>query len=237
MKKIALITGCSKGIGREISLELARDGYNIIGTYNKSLNEIKRLKNKVEAIGVHFEYYKLDLTNDEELNNLINSVNAKYDKIDVLINNAAKSLDDDFEYKTRDEFLEVLNVNLVGPFLLIQGLYKLLNGGSIINISSTDGINTYSTISMDYSSSKAGLINLTKSLALKLKDIRLYALCPNWVNTEAIRDMNQDYLKEELLRINQKRLIEPREVANKVIEILESNLESGSTIIMEGKYD
>ena len=234
MKKVALVTGCSKGIGREIALELARDGYNIIGTYNESLEEIVKLKTKVEAIGVNFEYYKLDLTKDEELNRVCDIIRNKYKNIDVLINNAAKSLDNEFKYKTRAEFIDVLNVNLVGPFLLIQNLYKLLEKGVIINIASTDGINTYSTLNMDYSASKAGLINLTKSLALELKDIRVYAICPNWVNTEAIRSMNPDYLKSELIRVKQNRLIEPKEVASKVIDLIDGKLDSGSIIVMEG---
>ena len=86
---------------------------------------------------------------------------------------------------------------------------------------------------MDYSASKAGLINLTKSLALELEAAKVYALCPNWVNTESIREMNSDYLEEELKRIGQKKLIEPKEVSRKLIDIIESDEISGSVIVME----
>lgn len=233
MNKFALITGCSKGIGREIALELARDGYNIIGTYNTSLNEIKNLKTKIDNIGVNFDYYKLNLLNELEIQNFCNTVKQKYSTIDVLINNAAISLDNTFEEKTKEEFMQVLEVNLVAPFLLIQNISKIMTDGVIINISSTNGINTYTRLDMDYSASKAGLINLTKSLALELDKIRVYAICPNWVNTESIREMNQDYLKEELNRVNQKKLIEPREVAKKVMYMIDSNMPSGSIIVME----
>lgn len=233
MKKVALITGCALGIGREMALELARDGYNIIGTYNTSLDEVKKLKTRIEAIGVNFEYYKLDLRNEEEIKNFCNDVRIKYNKIDVLVNNAAKSIDNSFNDKTKEEFMEVLEVNLVGPFLMIKNLYNIMNNGVIINISSTDGINTYSVLNMDYSASKAGLINLTKSIALELNDIRVYAICPNWVNTESIRNMSQEYLKVEMQRVGQNKLIEPKEVAKKVIELIESNLNSGSIVIME----
>ena len=129
--------------------------------------------------------------------------------------------------------MKVLEVNLVGPFLLIQKLNNLLNDSKIINIASTDGINTYSKLSMEYSASKAGLINLTKSLALELENSKVYALCPNWVDTESIRDMNSDYLQEEMKRVGQKKLIEPKEVSRKVIEIIEDNIKSGSIIVME----
>lgn len=234
MKKTAIVTGCAYGIGREIVLELARDGYNIIGTYNTSLSKINELKKRVESIGVSFEFYKLDLTNEQEIIEFCNNIKTKCDKIDILINNAAKSLDNEFMLKTKKEFMEVLEVNLVAPFLLIQRLNTLMNNGIIINISSTDGIDTYTTLNMDYSSSKAALINLTKSLALELKNIRIYAICPNWVNTESIRDMNQEYLNEEMKRVGQSKLIEPREVAYKVIELIDSNKKSGSIVIMEG---
>ena len=234
MKRVALITGCSKGIGREIALELARDGFDIIGTYNTDLDNIRDLKEKIDNIGVCFDYYKLDLTNDNNVNEFLNNIRNKYTKIDLLINNASLSLDNEFEYKTKEEFMKVLEVNLVGPFILIQGLIKLLDDGIIINISSTDGISTYTKLNIDYSASKAGLINLTKSLSLILNNIKVYAICPNWVDTESIREMNQDYLKEEMKRIGQYCLIDPKDISNKILEILYSDLKSGSIIIMEG---
>lgn len=237
MKKVALITGCAKGIGKEIALELARDGYDIIGTYNTSVQEINNLKKRIDSIGVNFDYYKLDLTNEIEFDNFCDAIMSKYQKLDVLINNAALSLDNNFIDKTKYEFMKVLEVNLVAPFLIIQRLYRLINNGVIINISSTNGINTYSVLDMDYSASKAGLINLTKSLALELNNVRLYAICPNWVNTESVREMNPEYLKEELKRINQKKLIEPKEIASKIIDVIGSNLKSGSVIVMEDSYD
>ena len=234
MKKNALITGCAKGIGREIALDLARSGYNIVATYNTSLEKIVELKNKVENIGVNFDLYKLDLSSEDDIDNLCNNLKEKYTNIDVLVNNAALSLDNNFSDKTKEEFMKVLEVNLVGPFLLIQKLNNLLVGSKIINISSTDGINTYSKLSMDYSASKAGLINLTKSLALELGNTKVYSLCPNWVDTESIREMNPEYLEEEMNRIGQSKLINPKDVSHKVLEVIESDIESGSIIVMEG---
>ncbi len=237
MKKRAIITGCAKGIGREIALELARDGYDIIGTFNTSTYEIYTLKEKVEAIGVNFYSYQVDLLDEDEINGFCNSIKDKFDSIDVLVNNAALSLDNDFKDKTTTEFRCVLQVNLISPFLLIQNLCDVMNDGVIINISSTDGINTYTRLNMDYSASKAGLINLTKSLSLELENIRVYCICPNWVDTESIREMNSEYLKAEMDRIDQKQLIDPKEVAHKIIRLIESDLKSGSVVVMEDKYE
>ena len=237
MKKVAVITGCAKGIGREIALELARDGYDIIGTYNTSISEINNLKERIECIGVKFSSYKLDLLNEVEINSFCNKLRELYSKIDVLINNAALSLDNNFLDKTSEEFKDILQVNLISPFLLIQKLNSIMSNGVIINISSTDGINTYSKLNVDYSASKAALINLTKSLSLELENIRIYAICPNWVNTESIREMNSEYLKEEMERIGQRNLIEPTEIAKKVIKLIENNLKSGSIVVMEDKHE
>lgn len=237
MKKNAIVTGCAKGIGKEIALELARDGYNIIGTYNTSIEEVKKLQERIEAIGVRFFSYKLNLLNENEINDFCNSIKINFDNIDVLINNAALSLDNDLDNKTSQEFKDILQVNLVAPFLLIQKLYKSMKDGVIINIASTDGINTYSKLNIDYSASKAGLINLTKSLALEIENSRIYAICPNWVDTESIREMSVEYLEEELKRIGQKQLINPRDVARKVIDLIESSLKSGTIIVMEDKYE
>ena len=237
MKKNALITGAAKGIGKSIALDLARSGYNIIATYNTSKEEIKNLEKKIETIGVKFTSYKLDISNSNEVTNFCKTIKNNFDKIDVLVNNAALSLDNSFLDKTKEEFLKVLEVNLIGPFLIIQGLYNLFSDSKIINIASTDGIDTYSKLNMDYSASKAGLINLTKSLALELENAKIYALCPNWVNTESIREMNPEYLKSELERIGQKKLLEVSEVSSKVIEIIENEIPTGSIIVMEDSND
>ena len=234
MRKIAIVTGCAKGIGREIALNLAYSGYDIVATYNTSQTEIKRLEEKMNNIGINFYPYKLDLTSKLEIDNFCDSIKSKFSKVDLLVNNAALSLDNEFDLKTYDEFIDVLKVNLVGPFLLTKNLYKLMDNGVIINISSTDGINTFSKFNIDYSASKAGLINLTKSLALALENVRVYAICPNWVDTEAVREMNPEYLKSEMVRVGQIRLIEPCKVADKVLDIIDSDIKSGSIVVMEG---
>ena len=230
MDKYALITGCSKGIGKSIALELAREGYSIIGTYNTSQEEIKKLKTEVETKGVKFDYYKLNLLDDNSIDVFLKNINNNYKNIEILVNNAALSLDDELDNKTSKEFQDILKVNLVGPFSLIKGLKDKLK--IVINIASTDGIDTYSSLNIDYSASKAGLINLTKSLALTLPRIKILAICPNWVETESIEEMDQEYLKQEMKRLNQKQLIKPNEISKKIINIINSDIKSGEIIVM-----
>ena len=237
MRKIAIVTGCSKGIGKEIALELARDGYDIIGTYNTSFDSIKLLEKKIDSIGVKFYSYKLDLLNEEEINSFCSEIKLKFGKIDLLVNNAALSLDNEFDLKTSEEFIDILKVNLVGPFILIKNLYKLMDNGIIVNISSTDGIDTYTKLNIDYSASKAGLINLTKSLSLIFDNIKVYCICPNWVDTESIKEMDQVYLKDEMNRIGQRKLINPKDVAYKLVDLVNSDSKSGSIVVMGDSYD
>ena len=109
MQKNAFITGCAKGLGKEIALILANYGYNIIATYNTSLNEIEELRKKIKVIGVNFDLYRLDLSNEDNINDITNKVKDKYNHIDVLINNAALSLDNNFLDKTKEEFIKVLH--------------------------------------------------------------------------------------------------------------------------------
>ena len=230
--KIVLITASTRGIGLACVKACAKEGATVYMAA-RNLELAKEEADRLNSQGCNVKYVYNDASKPESYITMTEEVIKDAGRIDVLINNAALSLDNNFLDKTKEEFMKVLEVNLVGPFLLIQKLYNLLSNSKIINIASTDGINTYSKLSMDYSASKAGLINLTKSLALELEDAKVYALCPNWVDTEAIREMDPSYLKEEMNRIGQKKLINAKEVSNKVIEIIENDLKSGSIIVME----
>lgn len=232
MKRVAIITGCAKGIGKEIALSLARDGYDIVGTYNSS--DISSVQRRINSIGVKGTFYKLDLRDFNSIEKFYNEVSTKYSHVDILVNNAALSIDNEIEYKTKDEFMNVLEVNLVAPFLLVKKFKNIMDQGIVINISSTDGIDTYQSLNIDYSASKAGLINLTKSLSLAISNIKFYVICPNWVSTESVMEMNPEYLEKEMNRIGQYKLIDPKEVALKILFLIDSDYKSGSVIVMEG---
>ena len=134
--------------------------------------------------------------------------------------------------------MKVLEVNLVAPFLLIKYFSNIMDNGVIINIASTNGDNTYSSISMDYDASKAGLINLTKNLSSYLTNIKVCAIMPNWVDTDTTLSIDKEYLDKEMKRIGQTRLIKTEDVCNRIMDIItDDNVKSGSIIRMDDGYE
>ena len=220
-KKVCVITGSAKGIGKELVVDLAKKGYDVVITYLTSEKEALELKNYVvDNYNINALAIKCDITNENDVKNMKNTILEKYNHIDILINNAAYACDNYIDDKTKEEFLRVLEVNVVGTFLVTKYLYKIMEKGVIVNISSTDSIDTYSEISMDYSASKAAINNLTKTFALSFKNIKVIGVMPNWTNTESIQEMNQDYLKEEMKRIGQDKLEDPKDVSKNIIELI-----------------
>lgn len=219
---VVLITGASKGIGLCLAQILHEYGATVVGVYNNTL-----IENEL------FDTYKCDISNEEEIKDLIKYVKDKHEKIDVVVNCAALCLDADLYDKTKKEFMKVLEVNLVGTFLMCKYASLEMEKGVIINISSTDASDTYSTYSMDYAASKAGIENVTKNLAKRLPKLKICALAPNWVDTDTVLNMDRDYLESELKRIGQNRLLKKEEVALKIIEIIiNDDIRSGEIIRM-----
>lgn len=218
MKKV-LITGAAKGIGKELVKVFHKNNYEVIFTYLNSIEEAKKIEKELGVKAI-----RCDITNEDDIKKLL-----ELEHIDILINNAAYTQDNYYYEKTKNEFMKVLEVNVVGTFLMIKHLSNIMNNGLIINVSSTDGIDTYNEVSMDYCASKAAIISLTKTYSLALNS-KIIAVAPVWVNTEIVKEMNPLFLEEELKRTKQKRLLEPREVANKVFELANSDIKTGSII-------
>jgi len=226
---VALVTGSAKGIGKELVIKLSERGYDVVITYNNSKKEAELLKEYVEDnYNVNAYIFKCDISKEEDIISLRDYVINKYGKLDILINNAALSIDNSIDDKTKEEFMKVLEVNVVGTFLVTKYLYKYMDNGVIVNISSTDSEDTYSTLNIDYSASKAGINIITKTMALELENIKVIGVMPNWTNTESIREMNPDYLKSELERIGQEKLEEPEDVASNIINLIfDDDVKSG----------
>lgn len=223
-KKCVLVTGSSSGLGKSIIEKFASNNYNVILHYNTHEKEAFELKEKIEKdYNIDCMCVKCNLQNEEEINNMYNLVKEKYEFIDVLVNNAGIAIDTIFEDKTKEQFMKTLEVNLVAPFLLSKLFgedmyYKNRDGKpSIINISSTNGIDSYYQYSLDYDSSKAALINLTHNLANHFAPyIRVNCICPGWINTPMNKELGEYYIKSEEEKILLNRFANPEEIANLV---------------------
>lgn len=220
-----LIIGGSTDIGINLAKYLTKFNYNVIVTYNSHIINDRNIKS-----------IKCDIRNENEIEKTINYVINNYGKIDILINMASISIDGEYNLLSKEEFMNALEVNLVGTFLTSKIYSKYVSDGVIINISSTDGLDTYSRYSMFYSASKAGIINLTKSMSLGMTN-KVLCVAPNWIDSDTTRSMNQEYLSSELKRINQGRLITINEFCDGIYKIINCDNETGSVFRMDIKDD
>ena len=220
-----LIIGGSCDIGISLATYYRDKGNKVIISYNKHKEDIPGVIS-----------YRCDVTKKEEIEEIFKYVIDEFGKIDILINLASISMDNSFLNKTKEEFMRVLEVNLVGMFLCNQIYSRYIDNGIIINMGSTDGIDTYSEYSIDYSTSKAGIICMSKAIS-KCSNNKILCICPNWIDSNSTRSMNKEYLLEELIRIGQSRLIKIEELVIGIDKIINSNYESGSIIRIDIKDD
>lgn len=183
---ICLVTGSSRGLGKEIIKKFASEGFEVIINYNKSEKDAYKL---ADEVGSKARVIKCDISNEEEVRDMFDQI----DHLDVLINNAAIADDKDPLEKSALEFNRILHTNLTGTFLVTKYAIEKMGNGSIVNISSRNGIDTYYPESIDYDASKAGIISLTHNFAKYLSDIRVNCICPDWIDTEMNKDMDEIY--------------------------------------------
>lgn len=214
--KCVLIIGGNCDIGKRLTKYFIDIGYRVILGYHNDNNEyFKQVK-----------YMKCDVMDTDSIENIIKYGVDTYGKIDILINLACVCMDNSFLNKTKDELIREININLVGMFLCNQIYSRYISDGIIINMASTDGIDTYSEYSIGYSMTKAGIINMSKSIALSTAN-KILCLAPNWIETSSTLSMNKDYLNDELKRIGQSRLITVDEFVMAFDRIMNSQFNSG----------
>lgn len=214
-KKVVLVTGGGRGIGAAIVYEFAKEDYNVVIDYVEDEDAAYALRDKiVSEFSIEPLVIKADVSKETEVKEMINQIINKFGRIDVLVNNAGIAIDTTVEDKTVDDFIKTLSVNLVGQFICARECAKVMTEGSIINISSTNGIDTYYPYSLDYDASKAGVISLTKNLAVEYApNIRVNSIAPGWVMTDMNALLDADYIKEETEKILLGRFAEPAEIA------------------------
>ena len=240
MDKVAMITGATRGIGKQIALTLANEGYNIVLNYRTENDELIQAKNEIESKNVKCLTVQGDVTNFEDCKQMIESAIKKFGKIDVLINNAGITKDMLLARMKEEDFKQVIDVNLVGTFNMTKNVISYMmkaRNGRIINISSVVGIagNAGQT---NYSASKAGIIGFTKSLAKEVasRNILVNAVAPGFIETNMTDVLKQEVKDEIAKNIPLKRMGTPKDVAN-VVKFLaseDSSYITGQVISVDG---
>jgi len=238
--KVVLVTGSSRGIGRSIAVKFAAAGANVIINYLHNQKEAETITEIISSYGNDCICIRADVSKENQVKEMIDKIIAKYGRLDILVNNAGIALDNEFSERHVDEWHSTLDTNLIGVFLVSKyaGQHmKKQKYGKIVNISSTNGIDTTYPYSIDYDASKAAIINLTKNLAIEFApDINVNAVAPGWVDTEMNSELSKEYLKEEKEKILLNRFAEPEEIAELVLFLSSDKARyiDGETIRIDG---
>jgi len=228
MKRIvALVTGSNRGIGKSCIEEFAKAGVDVVINYYHHKAEAEKLEKYIsETYNVNVLTIKCDVSKEEEVEKMVNEIVDKFGGIDILVNNAGVSRDSLLLDKNIKEFQRILDVNLIGTYLCSKYVGKvMLNAkkGKIINVASSNAIDTYYPESCDYDASKAGVISLTHNLAREFAPfISVNCVCPGWTKTDMNKDLSIEQIVEEKKKILLGRFAEPEEIS-KVIVFLASS--------------
>lgn len=217
-EKIALVTGASRGIGRQIAVTLAENGATVIVNYCGSKEKAEEVVDIIRANGGNAESYQCNVASHEETAKMMSDVLNRYGKVDILVNNAGITRDNLAIKMSEADFDQVIETNLKGAFNTIKHLYKnfmKLRGGRIINISSVSGV-MGNPGQANYSASKAGVIGLTKSIARELasRNVCVNAIAPGFVETDMTGKMSESVLENAKKVIPLGRLGQPEDIAD-----------------------
>ncbi len=236
--KTALVTGASRGIGKAIALEFAKNNANVIINYNKNKQEADKVAEEVKKLGVKGMALKADISNFDEVKNMVNEVESKFKKVDILVNNAGIVRDRTLKNMAVDDWHAVINTNLNGVFYVTKLVLPLMKEGSrIINISSIIG--QYGNFGQsNYAAAKAGIIGLSKTLAKELgkKKITVNVIAPGFVKTDITKDI--PFFKKKIIRymtpLNEEG--NPEDIANVAVFLAseKSRYITGSVINVDG---
>ena len=222
MRRVALVTGGAKGIGAAIVRELAANGYDVVINYLTSEREAEVLASSLTSkYGINALVYRADVADENEVDSMIEFIENHLGSVDILVNNAAIDLSNMWHEKSPEDFRRTLDVNVVGAYNVARRVANQMldkKWGRIINISSTNGINTYYPMCVEYDASKAALISLTHNLAVEFAPyVTVNAIAPGFIGTESeLENYDEEFLKSEQEKILVGRYGKPEEVAKLV---------------------
>lgn len=238
--KTVFITGGGRGIGKEVALKFAENGYNIVTNYVSDKTDVETLKKEFEEKGVKSLILKADVTDSVAIENLVKKAIEKFESIDVLVNNAGITKDNLLMRMSEEEFTKVIDVNLKGTYIVTKIVSKYMmkkRQGSIINLSSVVGV-VGNAGQCNYSASKAGILGFTKSIAKELasRNIRANAVAPGFIETDMTAVLGENIKENIYNQIPLKRMGKAKEVANLVyfLGTEESSYITGQVISVDG---
>ena len=238
--KNAVVTGATRGIGREIAFTLAENGANVAINYRTLNEDVERLIEELKSYGTNIVAVKCDISDEEEVKNFIAESKKQLGSIDILINNAGITKDGLLMRMKEKDFSDVLDVNLKGTFITTREAASIMmkqRHGKIINISSVVGV-IGNAGQCNYAASKAGVIGFSKSVARELasRNITVNVVAPGFINTD-MTGVLPEKVKESMLQgIPLKRIGEPKDIANAVLFLASdlSNYITGQVINVDG---
>lgn len=238
--KNAVITGATRGIGREIAITLAQNGANIAINYRKENDDLNSLVKELKELGVNVFTRKCDVSNGEEVEEFIKESKDSLGSIDILVNNAGITKDGLILRMKENDFDSVIDVNLKGVFNTtksVSGIMMKQRYGKIINISSVVGLSGNAG-QCNYAASKAGVIGFSKSIARELatRNVNVNVVAPGYINTDMTKDLPEKIKENIIQSIPMKKIGEPKEVANLVLFLASdlSNYITGQVISVDG---
>lgn len=240
-KKVAIVTGASRGIGKATALNLANEGANIIIQYYTNFKGAQEVKEKIEQLGCQAIVVQADIRKSKDINRMIKFTIEKFKRIDILVNNAGITEPEPIFKTTKVKWDNMIKTNLTSVFLCCKAVIKYMKKqkeGSIINLSSVCGENGGLGAGVHYCAAKAGVIGLTKSLANQLAPygIRVNAIAPAMINTDMINWRPAKLMESTIQQIPLKRLGKPEELASVVTFLAspKSGYITGATIDVNG---
>ena len=241
MNKIIIVTGASRGIGKEIAKQLSKKGNTVIANYNKSEKQAQELKEKLEKENIKIEIFKADVSKRNEAQELVEYTIKKYGKIDVLINNAGISQIKEFTQITDEDWNTMINTNLNSVFYMTQEVCKNMihnKIGCIINISSIWGV-VGASCEVHYSVSKAGIDAMTKSLAKEMgpSNIRINSIAPGIINTEMKKNLSEEEINNIKEEIPLEKIGKAQDIEKCVEWLIEDEYTTGQVISINGGWE
>ena len=241
--KVAIITGARRGLGKETAIQFAKNGYNIVINDKEGKEELDNLS---QYINNNFDVKCISIFGDVSVEDTVKKLKKEtldtFGRVDVLINNAAEVVDMEIEERETDLFNKTIINNVTSTYLMSKYIGREMynnKSGKIINISSTNGINSFFPTSIDYDASKAGVISLTHNFALEYAPyVLVNSIAPGWINTDMNKQLPDGLVKEESDKIYLKRFAEPIEIVELILFLASDKCTyiNGEIIKIDGGY-